>query len=105
MPPTRRRMLARLVCFVRRQHDYRLSQGGGRLYLSCHRCGSRTPGWETHSRPRVTTSRPEPLRLLLADSDLNDESTPTPTSPLPRDANESLSVTLGASGPFRLSLE
>jgi hypothetical protein len=98
-------MLARLVCFVRRQHDYRLSQGGGRLYLSCYRCGSRTPGWETHSRPRVNPSRSEPLRLLLEDSELNGESDTTPTNARPSDFKPTLPVALGASTSFRLSLE
>lgn len=98
-------MLARLVCFVRRQHDYRLSQGEGRLYLSCHRCGSRTPGWETHSRPRVTPSRPEPLRLLLAGPELSEESDTRPINVLPSDSKPTLVVALGSSGPFRLSLE
>ena len=61
-------MFDRLVCLVRRQHDYRLSQGGGRVYLHCRRCGARTPGWETSPRVRVIPTQPPPLRLLLADA-------------------------------------
>ena len=60
-------MLDRLVCLVRRQHDYRLCEGGGRVYLHCRRCGVRTPGWETSPRVRVIPTQPPPLRLLLAD--------------------------------------
>ena len=75
-------MFDRLVCLVRRQHDYRLSEGGGRVYLHCRRCGVRTPGWETSPRVRVIPTQPPPLRLQLAD-----------TEPLPI-----------ASGPLRLLL-
>ena len=60
-------MLGRLVCLVRRQHDYRLREGGGRVYLHCRRCGVRTPGWETSPRVRVIPTQPPPLRQQLAD--------------------------------------
>ena len=60
-------MFDRLVCLVRRQHDYRLREGGGRVYLHCRRCGVRTRGWETSTRVRVIPTQPPPLRLLLAD--------------------------------------
>ena len=61
-------MFDRLVCLIRRQHDYRLSQGGGRVYLHCRQCGVRTPGWETSPRVRVIPTQPPPPRLLLADA-------------------------------------
>ena len=60
-------MFARLVCLVRREHDYRLREGDGRVYLHCRRCGVRTPGWETSPRVRVIPTQPPPLRLLLED--------------------------------------
>ena len=60
-------MFERLVCLVRRQHDYRLREGGGCVYLHCRRCGVRTPGFEASPRVRVRPTQPPPLRLLLAD--------------------------------------
>jgi hypothetical protein len=63
-------MFDRLVCLVRRQHDYHLSEGGGRVYLHCRRCGVRTPGWETSPRVRVLPAQAPVLRLLLDDAEL-----------------------------------
>ena len=57
------------MCLVRRQHDYRLCEGGGRVYLHCRRCGVRTPGWETSPRVRVIPTQPPPPRLVLADTE------------------------------------
>lgn len=52
-------MLHRLVCLLRRQHDYALREGHGRIFLHCRRCGVRTSGWETSSRLRVVEPAPE----------------------------------------------
>ena len=46
-------MFHRLVCLLRRQHDYALREGHGRVFLHCRRCGVRTPGWETSPKLRV----------------------------------------------------
>ena len=53
-------MLLRLVCLFRRQHDYALREGHGRVFLRCRRCGVRTPGWETSPTLRVV--EPVPAR-------------------------------------------
>ena len=71
-------MFDRLFCLIRRQHDYRLSHGGGRMYLQCRRCGVRTPGWETSPWVRVILTQPPLPRLSLADAD---DSRPFPDSP------------------------
>ena len=62
-------MLDRLVCLLRRQHDYALREGGGRVYLLCRRCGVRTPGWETSPRIRAIPTGPPPLQILLDKAD------------------------------------
>ena len=56
--------------------------------------------------PRVPSSRPEQLRLLLAaDPELSEESDTRPINALRGEAKSTLAVALGSSGPFRLSLE
>jgi len=47
-------MLLRLICLIRRHHEYRIRDASGRAFLECNRCGHCSPGWEHGVRPRPT---------------------------------------------------
>ena len=64
---TKRYMLHRLICLLRRQHDYSLKEGHGHVFLFCRRCGVRTPGWETSPRFRVVEPASEPRQATRSD--------------------------------------
>ena len=67
LPVIRPAIFARLPCFVRREHDYRLRGRDGRVFLECARCGARSPGWLLEPRTRPLRDSSVPLRAPLLD--------------------------------------
>ena len=65
--PSARSMLERLVCLVRRSHNYAVRRKDGQMYLLCRRCSVQTPGWDVGAQARYKPAQPAqpPLRLLL----------------------------------------
>ena len=89
-------MLKRLTCLLSGEHDYRMRERDGRVFLECQRCGGKSPGWES-ARDGAPSSQRQP-------SDLATGTTPVPSSSDDRpervDAGEFLREIL-ADGPVR----
>lgn len=73
-------MFERLLCFIRRRHEYRFRSENGLAFLMCEHCGFRSSGWETGPAPIPTPSAPS-LRLLLGDPSEVTPNTPLVTPP------------------------
>ena len=54
--------LKRLTCLVSGEHDYRMRERAGRVFLECQQCGGQSPGWESTrpAREAAPSSRRQP---------------------------------------------
>ena len=61
-------MLLRLICFIRRRHNYRLRGRDGRMFMECGDCGYRSHGLEMGPKARPLAQQSTKLRLWLDDA-------------------------------------